>query len=188
MKNKISYFTKEQLLNNHEIEHKEVPGFPRYIINELGEVFIYLLTRICKKDLWRKIKRGYKKDYIRIILTNEGITRATYVHILIAENFIGPCPQGMEVCHNNSDIRDNRKTNLRWDTHKNNMADKIENGTRQNGENNGNSKLTESQVIEIKHMIKNKRRPIDIARKFNVTSSLICRIKRGLCWPHITIE
>jgi hypothetical protein len=65
--------------------------------------------------------------------------------------FRGPCPPGMEACHNNGDPTDNRLCNLRWDTHANNEADKIRHGTyfiraRLKGERNGNSKLTEEEV------------------------------------------
>lgn len=51
------------------------------------------------------------------------------VHKLVLEAFVGPRPAGLEACHNNGDGTDNRLTNLRWDTHKANMADQFEHGT-----------------------------------------------------------
>jgi hypothetical protein len=36
--------------------------------------------------------------------------------------FVGPCPEGMECCHENDVRDDNRIENLRWDTHANNLA------------------------------------------------------------------
>ena len=43
--------------------------------------------------------------------------------------FVGPCPDGMEVCHNNGDATDNRLENLRYGSHSENMLDKRKHGT-----------------------------------------------------------
>ena len=51
-----------------------------------------------------------------------------YVHRLVLETFVGPCPKGMFSCHWNDDPSDNRLENLRWDTEKANQADKLRNG------------------------------------------------------------
>lgn len=45
------------------------------------------------------------------------------VHRLVLESFVGPCPEGMEACHNNGNGFDNRLENLRWDTHGANMIE-----------------------------------------------------------------
>lgn len=41
---------------------------------------------------------------------------------------MGPCPDGMEACHNNGDQLDNRIENLRWDTHSANIYDQVAHG------------------------------------------------------------
>lgn len=51
------------------------------------------------------------------------------VHQLVAEAFLGPRPEGMEVCHNNGDHHDNRLDNIRYDTHSNNQRDQAKHGT-----------------------------------------------------------
>ncbi|QDF19244.1 hypothetical protein SEA_STICKYNOTE_47 [Corynebacterium phage Stickynote] len=51
-----------------------------------------------------------------------------WVHRLVLEAFVGPCPPWMECCHNNGDPSDNRVENLRWDTKKSNMADRRKHG------------------------------------------------------------
>lgn len=47
------------------------------------------------------------------------------VHRLVALAFLGPCPDGMEVCHINGDHKDNRLSNLRYDTHSANQRDTV---------------------------------------------------------------
>lgn len=47
------------------------------------------------------------------------------------------------------------------------------------GEKNPNAKLTNAQVQEIKALLAQGEMGTVIARKFGVTSSCICRIKRG---------
>lgn len=43
--------------------------------------------------------------------------------------FIGPPPEGMEVCHNNGNPRDNRVVNLRYDSTRQNILDQVRHGT-----------------------------------------------------------
>ena len=68
-------------------------------------------------------------------------TLTRMVHQLVAEAFIGPCPDGMEICHLDGDRSNNRLDNLRYDTRKNNHADKWKHGTMARGELCGHSKL-----------------------------------------------
>lgn len=60
---------------------------------------------------------------------NLGKGKSRYVHQLVAEAFLGPRPDGTEVCHNNGDPTDNRASNLRYDSHAGNYADMFEHGT-----------------------------------------------------------
>lgn len=46
-----------------------------------------------------------------------------YVHVLVAEAFIGERPPGLEVCHGDNDPTNNDVSNLRWDTRSANVLD-----------------------------------------------------------------
>lgn len=50
------------------------------------------------------------------------------VHHLVLEAFVGPCPAGLEGCHNNGVSDDNRLINLRWDTRSANQLDAVRHG------------------------------------------------------------
>lgn len=71
-----------------------------------------------------------KCGHLAVYLTKEGVRATKYVHRLVLEAFVGPCPDGKEACHfPNRDVTDNRVINLRWGTHQDNMGDKVAHGT-----------------------------------------------------------
>lgn len=51
-----------------------------------------------------------------------------FVHSLVLEAFIGPCPPGLMACHANDDPTDNRIENLSWGTRSKNSYDAVRNG------------------------------------------------------------
>ena len=50
------------------------------------------------------------------------------IHRLVMLSFVGPCPEGMEVCHNNGEPSDNRLANLRYGTRSENIYDAVQHG------------------------------------------------------------
>lgn len=52
-----------------------------------------------------------------------------YVHRLVMEAFVGPCPDGMEVCHSDGVPSNNEITNLRYGTVSDNRYDSVRHGT-----------------------------------------------------------
>ena len=57
--------------------------------------------------------------------------------------------------------------------------------SRMRGSKNKNSKLTESEVIEIKAFLENGQKHQDIADKFNIARTVVTRINSGTRWSHI---
>lgn len=103
------------------------------------------------------------------------------IHKLVLEAFVGQCPNGFECCHNDGNSANNHISNLRWDTHKSNMLDRIKHGTSNRGERCGKAKLTLEQVRQIRD---DTRLQKVIAFEYNIAQSMISRIKSKVRWKH----
>ena len=75
----------------------------------------------------RKLNR-LQSGHLSLPLSRGGATQYCYVHRLVLEAFVGPCPDGMECCHYDDNPANNRLENLRWDTKSANHLDKVRNG------------------------------------------------------------
>lgn len=169
-----------------------IPRFPDYLISDQGEVMSFrpkngrgpraLTGRLMKPS---KIKG---KKYVHIPLLDVTGTRIwRKVHLLVLECFRGPCPPGMQGCHADDDQTNNRLSNLRWDTHANNVLDKIANGKQIRGEAVSISVLTEAQAQEVIDAMPTWKFGMGrmFAKKFGVDDGTISSIKRGRTWKHL---
>ena len=92
----------------------------------------------------------------------------------------------MEACHLDCNPRNNRLTNLRWDTHRANVLDTIALGRAGNGglpgERNPSAKLTEEQVAEVRRLLVSGEPQRVIAAQYGVSRGAITKINRGRTW------
>lgn len=112
------------------------------------------------------------------------------VHTLVLEAFVCKRPEGMQAAHLNGDPSDNRLKNLKWVTPKQNVAHQKLHGTHRSGSKIYGAKLNESQVLEIKKILKNKMkryRPylFEIGKKFGVSREIIQKIRLGATWRNL---
>ena len=122
-------------------EWREIPGYGGYYeVSDQGNVRS-LGRLITRSDGQQRRFRGKKMNPVQhecgypLVKLSRGMSdrRQAYVHRLVLETFVGPCPEGMEACHNNGDPTDNRLRNLRWDTHSGNIRDVVAHGHHNNG-------------------------------------------------------
>lgn len=66
--------------------------------------------------------------YRMVSLWTGGVQSPRKVHHLVAEAFLGPRPDGLEVCHGDGDPTNNHLWNLRYDTRAANSADTVRHG------------------------------------------------------------
>lgn len=113
---------------------KPVPGFEgRYEVSDRGRVKSLARpipqkngrTRLCGEVILKtEVNNG---GYHRVQLWSGNHRHRKYVHRLVLEAFVGPCPDGMEACHWNDDPSDNRLENLRWASQSENTYDRVRN-------------------------------------------------------------
>jgi len=67
--------------------------------------------------------------YRQICLSQDGVKRLYLVHCVIARTFLGPRPDGFDVCHGDGNKANNRVENLRYDSKSANNRDQVLHGT-----------------------------------------------------------
>ena len=101
-------------------DHGRVRGVHRVVIRTDGQ----RRTERTKIMAGAVNRSGY--SYVRLTRNANSVSRL--VHTLVAQAFLGPCPSGLEVCHNDGDPSNNTVENLRYDTHSANMRDMVMQG------------------------------------------------------------
>jgi len=126
-----------------------------------------------------------QQGYYRVGLWKDGKQKSYSVHLLVLEAFHGPRPYGREACHNDGTRTNNRSSNLRWDTHKNNKADMKKHGTYIQGTRSPGAKLNEKQVIEI-FKNPNEEGSAVLSKRYGVSTETIRSIWKGKYWGWLT--
>lgn len=170
-----------QYLNTPEEIWKPVPDFPGYDISDQGRVRSYWGSGQAKplKDMVQKILRPSGHPYLMVTLTRDQKHFKLLVHRLVLEIFVGPCPDGLQACHNDGKPMNLRPSNLRWDTQSSNATDRIRHG------NGIKTKLTPDQVVEIREIYLHGHTQVDIAAMFGVYYTTIGDIVNRRTWRHL---
>lgn len=160
-----------------------ISGFPGYCVGDDGSVWsCRKLGRVKKGDLgigteWKRLKpQGSRYPFV---VLGPGQVWAR-IHSLVLQAFVGPCPTGMQCRHfPDPNTFNNNLSNLSWALPKTNTADQLIHGTRPIGDKNTKTKISESQVSEIR-MIASSNPPWGyqrrLAERFGVDPSVICAI------------
>ena len=106
------------------------------------------------KEKILKVRIPPDKRYMGTSLCKNGKMKTREIHRLVLEAFVGPCPEGMEGCHEDGNRFNNRLDNLRWDTRSNNHKDKHKHGTDASGERNPQAKLDKDTVALARNLWK----------------------------------
>lgn len=175
------------------VVHRPVDGFPGYCVGSDGTAWTawerYYTegiegSRVRIGPAWTKL-RGYFNGHRRFVVSVYRDSKASskFLHRLVLEAFLGPCPPGKQCCHFNDDGTNNRLENLRWDTSKANSADAYRNKRIKIGERHHQSKLTEDQVREIREVYaRGDANQEQIANFYGMTQISISAIVRGVTW------
>lgn len=171
--------------NDPTIALDPIPGFPGYLACRLGVVFS---MRNRKRTLNGKpipMKgTSHERGYIRIGMRLDGKLILRFVHNVILETYIGPCPDGMECLHGDGNPGNNSLDNLRWGTHEANESDKARHGTTYKCSKHHNAKMNESKAAEALIMYNSGINMTCISRHFGVGRNAIRSIINGVTWKN----
>jgi len=150
-----------------------------------GQAQAWMAEHIARVDFgdecieWPFSKKG--KGYGQFFIGNKKCTGAhQYVLTQLSDH---PKLKGMECAHSCANKACVNPNHLRWATSAENKADNLLHGTHNRGERQGQSKLTEAQVLEI---YKDPRPQREIAKDYAVQQMAISRIKTGETWGWLT--
>jgi hypothetical protein len=178
--------------------YRGILGFARYRVGDDGSVWS-----------WRKQAKTWKRlapfasltGYLQVSLYRDLKRFRKYVHQIVLETFVGPCPPGLECRHLDGDKTNNAAINLAWGTRSENMADMMRHGTWRRppgrktfpavypsinrGSSNGRSKVSENDVLEFHRLRAAGHKPREIAQRAGLTVEHVRRILRGEKWCHL---
>jgi hypothetical protein len=132
----------------------------------------------------QRVNRVNKKPYLWINLKSQGRVRKVWIHRLVLEAFIGPCPIGMETLHANDIADDNRLENLCWGTHLQNQNQMSRNGhtTKQRKD---LARVTEAQVRAIRTAVGNGETQRSVARRLAIGTNTVWCIVHHKTWRYV---
>jgi len=156
-----------------------IPNFERYEISKEGVI----------RNLENKrVKSQYisSTGYYMVSFSYNNKSKPQRVHRLLLQTFKTNKNNYRFINHKDGNKLNNSLVNLEWCTHKQNMEHAFKTGLINNtGIKNGMSKLNNSEVVEIKDLLKNGLSQQKIANKFNISRSAILKIHLGKTWCHV---
>lgn len=169
---------------------KAIPGFSGYEISNQGQVRSYWKQTAFASSweigdrpsrILKTVPSGSRKEYRAIILCRNGQQFRRRIARLVALAFLGPCPEGLEVCHNDGNPQNDRLNNLRYDTHKSNMEDASRQTKWPNGEAHASSQHTNEFAKQLRKDFASGISTSDLARKYNLLRQQVS----GIVYGHI---
>ncbi len=169
---------------------KPIKGYECYYeISNLGRVKSLPKVWSVGKKKETILKNGHRKTgYDFVVLCIDKIKKYASVHRLVAEHFCDKIDGCNVVNHINSNKLDNRAKNLEWTTSSGNSIHGFKYGFRKGmkGGIHHNSKLTDTQILDIKEMYKKGNISQEaIGKIYGVKQTQISRIVLGKRWNHI---
>lgn len=139
-------------------EWKDIPGYEGlYRVSSEGKIkrLPSIVTRVLHgKEIQQRVPEkqlSTNGTYPGLSICKDGIPKRIYVHHVVADVFLGPRPEGMQVCHNDGNPKNPSLNNLRYDTPVGNAEDRHLHGTHAKGEHNPVNKYDEEMIANIKH-------------------------------------
>lgn len=157
-----------------------------YAASSLGRIKRVAGGRGTRLGQTRKLQR-HPQGYVFVKLSVGNKRRQPLVHELVAEAFIGPRPHAAVINHLDGAKTNNRPENLVYATYGENLEHTYTDLGRavQQGEHNGNAKLTDAQVIEMRKRAHAGETQGALAEAFGVSQPVVSGVVSGKFWSHL---
>lgn len=160
-------------------EWRPVTGHPGYEVSSHGRVRSYRDKQGHPTREPRLMDLQRVQGYLYIKL---GRSFQTAVHRLVAREFLGPTPPGMECRHLDGNRENAALTNLAYGSRSENYHDRHAHGTDISGERHGNAKLSDKDVIEMR---RSKLPPRKVAEHYGMSLGNVYKILGRRAWRHL---
>ena len=165
---------------------KWIPLFiGKYEVSNLGNIRGWFYGGKKRKAPRIKIPQENKNGYLYVILQDGELLKSFTVHRLTLSVFDKPMPRNIDCRHIDGNKRNCKLTNLCWGTRKQNEDDKRLHGRMPTGEKNGESKVTEKEVLTMRKMFLDGESTHSISKKFKCGQQNVWNIVNNKTWKHI---
>jgi hypothetical protein len=146
----------------------------RYKVSDHGEIFSMRLGRVMKVHL-------NDKGYPRASLERSGERKRPPVHRVVLETFVGPRPPGQQCRHLDGDKTNNKLSNLKWGSPKENTDDKHRHGTQERG-------LTDEEVLDLRARRRSGESYASIQKDYPLHINTLVGAATGKVYAHLPKE
>lgn len=164
---------------------KDIPGYEgKYQVSNEGRIRSMDRLVRCAHGASRLVRGRILKPastqhnpHLYVVLGHGA--NGSLVHKLVAETFLGPRPEGLDIRHLDGDATNNRADNLAYGTRTENILDVYRIGKAWR-------KLTSEQALDIYKRLQGGERGRDLASEYGVGEAAISAIKTGRSFAWIT--
>jgi hypothetical protein len=157
-----------------------------YFVRRDGVVFSIAGNGIATGELRRLAVSQNSNGYPSVHIAVNGRRKHLTIHSLVARAFHGPKPTEKSVVrHLDGNPFNSNAGNLAWGTVQENTDDSIRHGTKARGSRNGNSRLTEDIVRQIRHLAQEGVPNVELAKRFDIDKTNISCVVNRKTWRHI---
>ena len=158
---------------------RTMPGHPAYEVSASGIVRRRLPG--LGTFVGRVLTQCSSREYRYVCMDGERV----FVHVAVCRAFHGPKPGPQyEAAHMNGRNTDNRRSNLRWLTQRQNDAHKDKHGTRVRGARHHKTNLTPKDVRRIRRLAETKTQ-LEIGAIYGIQQPAVSRIINRIWWKHV---
>jgi hypothetical protein len=167
--------------------YRELPGFPGYCIGTDGSVWSRRSKSGQLSDRWVRLNPSRDKGgYLFLTIKKGKKSFLVRVARAVLSAFLGLPEADLVACHYPwSDPKNNSIYNLRWDSQRGNLSDRVDHGTSPVGSRHPGAILVESDIVEIRRMVQQGQPRRDLASRYGVSVCTIHDICGGRSWTHV---